>query len=283
MSTIWSDNIQGVLTLYLSRRLRFDDMFSAQYTRLFGLEKNAALRILELGCGPGALAGALKRWYPEADVTGIDRDSRFIAFAQKQHPSIPFIEGDVTRLPFDDGSFDATVSYTVQEHVEPTAFWGEQRRVLKPGGVCLCLSARKGICRPAPCVGMTDAEKAFWELHSNGEDDLERYQVGKYAMTEDEIPASMERNGFAEVTAGYAVIDLTPDDPRYPPAMAEAMIEAGRQGDLEAIDSVRAADAEPAQAAVNAKYDERLRLYRNGIRQWDTTVHVTMITRGVKH
>jgi len=52
------------------------------------------------------------------------------------------------------------------------------------------------------------------------------------------------------------------------------------QNDLEAIQSAHSADAEKAIAAVNAKYDERISLYRKGIKQWDTTVSVTMIVRG---
>lgn len=102
-------------------------------------------------------------------------------------------------------------------------------------------------------------------------------------MTEAEIPASMEKNGFSEVTAGYAVIDLTPDAPKYPPNMAEAMIEAMRQSDLEAILRASSSGAEKAVSAVNAKYGERLRLYREGIKQWDTSVSATMILRGVKN
>ena len=86
MNTVWSDNIQGVMTLYLSRKLRFDDLFSDQYRRLFALDPERELRILEIGCGPGALAGALSRWYPKAGITGIDRDSGFIAFAKNSIP-----------------------------------------------------------------------------------------------------------------------------------------------------------------------------------------------------
>jgi len=32
----------------------------------------------------------------------------------------------------------------------------------------------------------------------------------------------------------------------------------------------------------DAKYDERLRLYHEGIKQWDTSVSLTMIVRGSK-
>ena len=84
MNTIWSEHVQGTMTLYLSRKLRFDDMFFEQYKDVFDLDRNAKLRILEIGCGPGALAEAMHRWYPMAHVTAIDRDSNFISFAKDQ-------------------------------------------------------------------------------------------------------------------------------------------------------------------------------------------------------
>ena len=282
MNSVWSDHVQGVMTLYLSRKLRFDDIFFSQYGELFHLDRDSKLRILEIGCGPGALAGALRRWYPRARITAIDRDSRFIAFARDHVPGVRFVEGDATNLPFDDDAFDVTISNTVQEHVEPTAFWGEQRRVLKPGGVCLCLSARKGIKCTAPCLEPTDEERAFWDGLPQSQDALKRYGVCRYPMSEAELPASMEAHGFANVTTGYAIIDLTPDDAKYSRELAEAMIEEGRQSTLEAIRSAHADGADGAISAVNRKYDERLRLYRAGIRQWDTAVSVTMIVRGTK-
>ena len=60
------------------------------------------------------------------------------------------------------------------------------------------------------------------------------------------------------------------------------MIEAGRQGCIEAIRSAHSAQDEKAIAAVNQKYDERLRLYLAGIRRWDTSVSVTLVIRGIK-
>ena len=280
--TVWSEHVQGVLTLYLSRKLRFDDRFFAQYESVFGFDRNEKLRILEIGCGPGALAEALKRRYPNAEITAIDRDRNFIAFAEARVPGVTFLEGDATKLPFADGSFDATISYTVSEHVEPSAFFGEQRRVLKPGGVCLCLSARKSIVCTAPCLAPTTEEQAFWDSVSEEESDITRYGVRRYAMTEAELPTAMERNGFTAVSTGFAVADLTPDAPKFDANTAESMIEAERQNDLEAIASAHSDRDEAVIAAVNRKYDERLRLYRAGEKQWDTSVSVTMIVRGVR-
>ena len=282
MNTIWSEHVQGTMTLYLSRKLRFDDMFFEQYKDVFDLDRNAKLRILEIGCGPGALAEAMHRWYPKAHVTAIDRDSNFISFAKENIKGIDFMEGDATHLPFEDNTFDVTISNTVQEHVEPTAFWGEQRRVLRPGGVCLCLSARKGLHCTAPCLAPTEEEKAFWESIPQQEDNLEKLSVCRFPKSESEIPASMEENGFTNVTTGYAIIDLTPDAPKYSAKMAELMIEAMRQNDLESIQSTRSDHAREMISVIDSKYEERIRLYREGIKQWDTSVSVTMIVRGMK-
>ena len=55
-----------------------------------------------------------------------------------------------------------------------------------------------------------------------------------------------------------------------------------RANDLEAIASAHAPNAREAVDAVNARYDERIRLYRAGIRQWDTSVSVTMVVREIR-
>lgn len=282
MNTIWSEHVQGIMTLYLSRKLRFDDIFFEQYKDLFHLDHSSKLRILEIGCGPGALAESMHRWYPNAHITAIDKDSNFISFAKANIPGVDFREGDATQLSFEDSSFDVTISNTVQEHIEPTVFWGEQRRVLKSGGVCLCLSARKGLHCIAPCLETTEKEKTFWKNFPQSDNDLKKLSVCKFPKSEAELPASMEKNGFIDVTTGYAVIDLTPDAPKYSTKMAELMIESMRQNDIEAIQSVHSDHADEIISVINSKYDERLRLYREGRKQWDTSVSVTMILRGIK-
>jgi len=281
-NTIWSDHIQGIQTLYLSRKLRFDDMFFDQYEKAFSMDRNAEMKILEIGCGPGALAESMHRWYPNAEITAIDMDSRFIGYAREHVAGICFMEGDATALPFNGEAFDVVISNTVQEHVTPAAFWGEQKRVLKPDGICICLSARKGLHCVAPCLETTAAEREFWDKYAPQEDEREKFGVCRYPVSEAGLPAVMEKYGFRDVSTSYAVIDLTPDAPKYSGQMAERMIEAERQNDLEAIQSAHSAHDRDAIDAVNAKYDERLRLYRDGIRQWDTSVSVTLIARGRK-
>ena len=290
MNTIWSNYIQGPKTLYYTRNLRFDDMFMEQYKALFQLDEKKKLRILEIGCGPGALAGALHRWYPTAEITAIDRDSEFITFAKEHEPGIHFVEGDATALPFEEGSFDVTISNTVSEHIEPGRFYGEQLRVLKPGGVCLVLSARKGVNVYAKCLVKRPEEEGFWKKVEQYDDTMERYAVCKYPMSEAELPLALQTHGFQNVSAGYATIDLTPDHPRFTAEKAQAMINANRYTALEAVESVlrvmpQQVTKEECQAIkdiIEEKYNTRIEQYQKGEKQWDTNVSITMVVRGEK-
>lgn len=290
MNNTWSAYIQGTQTLYLTRRLRFHDLFREQYRPHFALDEAKPLRILEIGCGPGALAGALHRWYPKAEIVGIDRDTEFIRFAQEHEPGVTFMEGDATALPFPDGSFDVTISNTVSEHIEPSRFYAEQLRVLKSGGVCLVLSARRGLHAGAACLEASEAEKTFGERFMREDDSNERFAVCQYPLSEAELPLTMARHGFAQISSAFALIDLTPDHPRFPADVARDMIEAGRQTALEALNTARRLSPELATedvigsftAETNERFDRRLALYEQGEKQWDTAVSITQIVRGVK-
>lgn len=291
MNVIWSNYIQGTKTLYYSRKLRFHDLFAGQYQTLFHLNKEKNLQILEVGCGPGALSGALHRWYPNAEITGLDRDSAFIQFAREQESGVTFMEGDATNLPFPDQSFDVTISNTVSEHVEPSAFYQEQLRVLKPGGVCLVLSSRRGITVQSSAVSCCcDYEQQFWDKASQYDHSRDRYGICRYPMNEAELPLAMESYGFQNVHTGFVTVNLTPDNPQIPSSLAHEMIDASRQTALDAIDSVfrscpgyiSAEETAEMKRLTNQKYDTRISQYDRGEKQWDTEVSLIMVVRGVK-
>ncbi len=290
MNENWSKYVQGINTLYFSRKLRFDDMFSDQFMNAFQIDREKKIRILEIGCGPGALAGALRRWYPNAEITGMDLDTAFIRFARENEEGVTFMEGDATNLPFENETFDVTISNTVSEHIPPEAFFGEQKRVLKKGGVCLVLSARRGYRQKSQFEGKTEFENDFWQRVSQFDDSMERFSVGKYGMNEQTLPQTMQEFGFDSISTAYAVSNLTPDNECVPKDMAVLMINAGRYNDLDAIQSVwetmpgrvTKEEIDEMTRLANQKYDRRIQKYLSGEKEWDTTVSIAMIVRGVK-
>ena len=119
---------------------------------------------------------------------------------------------------------------------------------------------------------------------------MKEYAVCAYPQTEAELPACMERYGFRHVTTEYITVNLTPDDPVYSRDMAVAMIESGRQNDLDNVDwlercaanLVSASEREEIRRLIRERYGRRIALYDAGVRQWDASVSPTMIVRGVK-
>ncbi len=96
-------------------------------------------RVLDLGCGRGALAFAVKWAHPEAKVTGIDVDApdveRARELARRWGTEVTFDLYDGGALPYPDGSFERVLSSLVVHHLEDkVATFKEVRRVLAPGG-----------------------------------------------------------------------------------------------------------------------------------------------------
>lgn len=91
-------------------------------------------RWLDVGCGTGALTGAIRRRDPDARVSGIDRSEGFVAHARR-FLDAEFVVGDAAALPFDDDAFDVAVSGLVLNFVpEPARAVAEMARVVRPGG-----------------------------------------------------------------------------------------------------------------------------------------------------
>ncbi len=91
-------------------------------------------RILEVGCGAGALLSFMEARGHTA--VGVDILEEAVRLATLAAPSSTVIRCDAGELPFADGSFDRLVSHHLVEHLEDLAgALGEWRRVLRPGAV----------------------------------------------------------------------------------------------------------------------------------------------------
>ncbi len=93
-------------------------------------------RLLDVGCGTGALLQRLSRKHRAGQLSGVDPVPEMLAVARSRlPPEIELREGWAERLPFDDGQFDIVLSCNVFHYVrEPAAALREMSRVLSPGG-----------------------------------------------------------------------------------------------------------------------------------------------------
>jgi len=104
-------------------------------------ELEAGQRVLDLGCGTGALTLTAKRAQPGIEIVGLDPDDKALARArskaERERLAIRFEQGFGDALPFGEGSFDRVLSSFMFHHLESEQKPGvlrEVRRVLRPGG-----------------------------------------------------------------------------------------------------------------------------------------------------
>jgi SAM-dependent methyltransferase len=92
-------------------------------------------RVLDVGCGTGALCAAILARYPMASVTGIDPAASFIEGCRANYPASRFVVGGAERLPFGDREFDASLACLMLAFVpEPSDAIAEMARVTVFGG-----------------------------------------------------------------------------------------------------------------------------------------------------
>jgi SAM-dependent methyltransferase len=93
----------------------------------------AGTRVLDVGCGLGDLAAAAVA--RGAAATGTDLAEGMLEAARRRHPGLELVHADGEDLPFEDGSFDATLSAFVINHLpDPERGAAELVRVTRPGG-----------------------------------------------------------------------------------------------------------------------------------------------------
>jgi len=106
------------------------------------LHLQPGMRVLDVGCGSGALLGALaRRVGPSGRVIGLDYAAPLLETARERVDAagigehVELVMGDAHHLPFADGTVDAVHVERVLMHLEdPDAAIREMRRVTRPGG-----------------------------------------------------------------------------------------------------------------------------------------------------
>ena len=107
-------------------------------TYLSEIEFPHQARVLEVGCGTGAVCRVVAREPNVGEVVGIDPSPYLLDRARglsTDTAKITYQEADGKSLPFEDGAFDVAILHTILTHVPgPEQVLNEAHRVLRPGG-----------------------------------------------------------------------------------------------------------------------------------------------------
>jgi ubiquinone/menaquinone biosynthesis C-methylase UbiE len=113
---------------------RYSVHLSAQMADLAGVA--AGQRVLDVGCGPGALTEELVRRVGADAVSAADPSAPFVEAVRQRLPGVHVRQAFAEDLPFEDGQFDAVLAQlVVQFMANPVEGLREMRRVAREGGV----------------------------------------------------------------------------------------------------------------------------------------------------
>lgn len=192
---------------------------------------SGARRVLDVGCGTGALAAAAVTRWPGVELDGTDISAGMLRIAFREAERLPgqasdrlrFTQASADRLPFADATFDVAVSAFVLQLV-PSRFAAlrEIRRVLRPGGRLAYVTWLRGGSRFAgdECYDAARREVGLAPLLD--EDDVPAPADGEidlYDPGNDDVPTpghavrQLRRAGFTGAMARAALIEhaFTPE------------------------------------------------------------------------
>ncbi len=138
-------------------------------------------------------------------MAAIDPSPPFVRACRERHPGADVREGVAEALPFDDDTFDATVSSLVVGFLsDADAAAREMVRVTRPGGgVAACFWSRTGM----------PALRTFWQTAASL-DDRVHSEPQRLGTEEGDIGALLDRAGAVDIEqgvvaarAGYADFD----------------------------------------------------------------------------
>lgn len=113
---------------------RYSLLLSPQLADLAGV--CGGQRVLDAGCGPGALTAELVTRLGPAAVSAVDPSEPFVAAARARNPGVDVQQASAEQLPFPDQAFDAALAQLVVHFMsDPVAGLAEMARVTREEGV----------------------------------------------------------------------------------------------------------------------------------------------------
>jgi ubiquinone/menaquinone biosynthesis C-methylase UbiE len=163
-----------------------------------GSPLEAGTRLLEIGCGVGAVLAVLGQEYPGLQLFGVDIEPKQLEFA-RTHLALSGVEaelaeGDALALPFEDETFDHVWMMWFLEHLaDPVGALREAGRVLAPDGLITAIEVDYSTCRADPS---TEAIEALFDAMVRGMD------ASGWSDAGTRLPGWLREAGFRDVDDG---------------------------------------------------------------------------------
>jgi ubiquinone/menaquinone biosynthesis C-methylase UbiE len=175
---------------------------------LSGTTLAAGTRLLEVGCGVGAVLGILGEAFPGLVLAGVDVEERQLEAARAHLAGLSLSadlrRADAAELPFADSSFDQVWMMWFLEHVDdPVAALREARRVLVAGGALTAIEVDYNTVWASPT---SDALEALFAAVAGAMDASGRSDAGA------RLESWLLEAGFGSVDPGERPLAYSGDE-----------------------------------------------------------------------
>ena len=187
-----------------------------------GTDLPPGTRLLDVGCGVGAVLAVLGQEFPGIHLSGVDIEAAQLDFArghlERSGVEATLRQADALALPFDDGSFDHVWMMWLLEHIpDARGALREARRVLVPGGRITAIEVDYGTAYAEPS---TPALEALFAAMVQGMAESGWSDAGT------RLPAWLEEAGFRDVEPGERPYAWRGDDLTYQALYAADVVES---------------------------------------------------------
>jgi ubiquinone/menaquinone biosynthesis C-methylase UbiE len=131
---------------YAERHQKMVERFGHEYVDKLVSRGFHRGRIIDVGCGFGAMNVVLAHRFVDSEIVGIDLSDPLLRLANRSAQAadlgdrVKFEKADVHQIPYDDDSFDVVINTNMVHLVDdPVQMLNELERILVPGG-CLFIA-----------------------------------------------------------------------------------------------------------------------------------------------